>query len=114
MRSNIAVAVLVLMVAGALAGAAGCGGSDSGAKSTKSGSNWDAALDNLDKIVDQTIAINRKLKAGDMSAAAEMASLSQKYIEANDNLEKARGRMTPAQTQRYLAIVQKYAKGISE
>ena len=44
---------------------------------------------------------------GDMSAMAEYANLAAKAQKIADKLEKAKGEMTTAQTQRYLKIVKK-------
>lgn len=75
--------------------------------------NWDAVLDEYEKIVDQTIKIQKKVEAGDTNVLTEMTSLSKKYQDLNEKLAKAKDRqMTEAQVKRFVAICEKYAKEI--
>ena len=70
-------------------------------------SDWDALLDEYEQYVDQYIKTYKKAMNGDMSAMAEYANLAAKAQKIADKLEKAKGEMTTAQTQRYLKIVKK-------
>jgi len=74
----------------------------------------DAALDDLERICDRTVAISEKIKKGDQSALADMSKLTadyQSYTEKLETLKEGDG-FTPAQQQRYMRILEKYQAGI--
>lgn len=101
MRTLTAIMVLALAII-----AVGCG---------RRSNEMDAALDQMEAMMDQTIAIQKKIAAGDMSAMSEMAELTEKYQSYNENLEAAKDQgMTKEQTKRYLDIMAKYQRALAE
>ena len=79
----------------------------------KNSSYWDALLDDYEKIVGQTLAIQKRMKAGDTSAFSDMQSLNQKYTELGQKLQGASGQLTEVQQKRLVSILQKYQKDLA-
>lgn len=75
----------------------------------KSSTDWNKVLDSYEKYVNQYIAALKKVKAGDMNAYAEMASLMEEYEELANQLESAGNDLTPAQATRFTKISNKLA-----
>lgn len=80
----------------------------------KSDAHWDAVLDDYEKLVDQTLALQKRLMDRDESAVSEMQSLNEKYKEFAQKLQGAKGQLTEAQRKRLESIMRKYAKALAE
>ena len=80
----------------------------------KNGVYWDTVLDDYEKLVDQTLALQKRLMANDTSAVSEMQSLNEKYKEFAQRLQGAKGQLTEAQQKRLESILRKYSTGLAE
>lgn len=82
------------------------------ASSSGDSGDIDAWLDKYEKVINQEIAIYKKMKNGDMSAAADYASLNSDLVELSENLNEVRSQMTPAQINRLNKLAQKVANSL--
>jgi DNA ligase (NAD+) len=71
---------------------------------------WDDVLKEYEAYVDKYIACMKKVKAGDLSAMADLAELMEKAESLSSKLEKAEDEMSTAQAARYAKIAAKLAK----
>lgn len=74
---------------------------------TIAASDWDSILDSYEKYVNNYIAVMEKIKAGDMSAMQESASLLESANSLSKKLENAKEDLTPEQMTRYVKIISK-------
>ncbi len=75
------------------------------------GTDWNAIIKDYEKIVDQVIAVNAKVKAGDYNAAQELSTLSPKLQELSTKLSTAKpGELTQEQMKKFQDIAAKYQK----
>ena len=86
----------------------------SSSSSSSNGHNWDAVLDSYEKYVDEYIALVKKMAKGDMSAMTQYPSMMEKAQNVGEELSKANGHLTAAQQARYLKILNKMTKAMSE
>ena len=81
--------------------------SDDTTSSTAKNAEWDSALDEYEKYVDQYIELYKKAMAGDISALASYDNLLESAENFADKLEDAEDEMTVEQLNRYMDITQK-------
>ena len=70
---------------------------------------WDDILNEYEAYVNKYIACIKKVKAGDMSAMADLATLMEKAEKISAKLEKAEDEMSTTQAARYAKITAKLA-----
>ena len=75
--------------------------------STAKNAEWESALDEYEKYVDQYIELYKKAMAGDISALASYANLLESAENFAEKLEDAEDEMTVEQLNRYMDITQK-------
>lgn len=71
--------------------------------------NWGDVLDDYEEYIDQYIALYKKAQAGDMSAMSEYVSFLEKANNLSEQLSRAEGEMTAAQTSRFIRLQAKLA-----
>ena len=79
-----------------------------------SGSGWDDLLDEYDSYVTKCISVLKKAHNGDISALAEYTDLLRKANEIDEKLQKAEGKMSQSQVDRYIKITTRLTEIASE
>lgn len=69
--------------------------------------NVDEWLDKMDRLVEKTIAINKKVKQGDRSAIIQYSTLCEEYEERTKEFEKLQNKFSASQYERYSRIISK-------
>lgn len=87
--------------------------SEDGEPSEASG-DMDEVLNEYEKLIDDYIAMTKKVKSGDMTAMADCASLLKQANTTQEKLEAAKGDMTPAQAKRLTELIGKLAKAAGD
>jgi len=80
---------------------------DYSSSSSSGSTDWDDLLDSYECLVDKSISCAERMKAGDMSAAAEFAELSSDAQELGQKLGNAQGQMSSSQMSRYKKLLNK-------
>lgn len=69
--------------------------------------DWDKFLDDYESYVDQYIKLMKKANNGDMTAMTEYMTMLEKAQVLGEEIDKAKGDLSPAQLNRYMRILQK-------
>lgn len=69
---------------------------------------WDKALNQYERICDESIDLRNRLAAGESVSASALASLQSRLGELRKSLQNAEGQMTPSQLERFLRIRDRY------
>lgn len=108
------VAVLMLMATGATFAANGTVNMNSTATVTLVSDEVDNLIAQYEKLVNKYIALAKKVKAGDMSGATEMAKLAQDATKLSEKLDAVKDEMSVEQATRLAKAIQKMAKAAQE
>jgi 3-oxoacyl-ACP reductase-like protein len=72
-----------------------------------SGSNYDQIINDYSTMIDQMIDMNKKIEAGDMNAMADYQSLMQKSTKLSQDIQNAKGQLTPEQLSKFEQLMTK-------